>query len=73
MLYFGLIKKIVVLNYGSFGLFFSSSTRLLTINKDIILDMGEWRGIVDLGQNQYCILSIGPIKVSLFKKKLKIS
>ena len=37
----------------------------------IIVDMGEWRVIVDLGQNQYCILSIGPIKVTLFKKNEK--
>ena len=34
----------------------------------IIVDMGEWRVIVDLGQSQYGILSIGPIKVTLFKK-----
>ena len=43
------------------------------MNPTIKLDMGEWRVIVDLGQNQYCILSIGPIKVTLFKKNEKKS
>ena len=27
------------------------------------IDVGEWRVMVDFGQNQYCNLSIGPIKV----------